>query len=80
MTERRKRMSIDEIEAVLLELPNEQLDELLDRVVSQRTELYDEIDPVVLAEAHRRLDEMRSGRATPVPFEQLLEDLDRLAS
>ncbi|HYW12177.1 MAG TPA: addiction module protein [Longimicrobium sp.] len=81
MTEERKpSMSIQEIEAVLVDLPHDQLDDLLERVMSQRTETADEIDPAVLAEAHRRLDEMKSGRVAPVPFEQLLDDLDRLAS
>jgi hypothetical protein len=80
MTEERKRpMSIDEIEAVLLELPNEQLDELLDRIVSQRTSAEDDYDPAELAEAQRRSEDMKSGRVRPVPFEQLLDDLDRMA-
>jgi putative addiction module component (TIGR02574 family) len=77
MTEERKPpMSIQEIEAVLVDLPDEQLDDLLGRVMSQRTGTDDDIDPAVLAEAHRRLDEMKSGRVTPVPFEQLLDELE----
>ena len=37
MTEERKRkMSIDEIEAIALELPGEQLDELIDRLDAHR--------------------------------------------
>jgi hypothetical protein len=72
-------MSIEEVEAVLVNLPNDELDDLLGRVMSKRSEVH-EIDPAVLAEATRRLDEMKSGRVTPVPFEQLLDDLDRLAS
>lgn len=73
-------MSIAEVEAVLVDLPDEELDDLLGRVMSQRTGTYDELDPAVLAEHNRRLGEMKSGRVTPVPFEQLLDDLDRLAS
>jgi hypothetical protein len=81
MTEERKpQMSIEEVEAVLLELPGEDLDELLDRVVSQRTGIQDDIDPAELAEARRRSEDMRSGRVKPVPFEQLLDDLERMAS
>lgn len=72
-------MSIADIEAVLVDLPDEQLDGLLGRVMSQRTGVEDVIDPVVLAEAHRRLDEMKAGRVTPVPFEQLLDDLEAVA-
>lgn len=79
MTEERKRMSIEEVEAVLVDLPNEKLDDLLGRVMSQQNGAG-EINPAVLAEADRRLDEMKSGRVRPVPFEQLLDDLDRLAS
>ena len=70
-------MSIEEIEAVLVNLPDEQLDGLLDRVVSQRIGAGDEIEPEILAEARRRLQEMQSGRVQAVPFEQLLDDLDR---
>ncbi len=81
MTEERKpQMSIEEVEAVLLELPGQDLDELLDRVVSQRIGIQDDIDPAELAEARRRSEDMRSGRVKPVPFEQLLDDLERIAS
>lgn len=78
--ERKRKMSIEEIEAVLLDLPTEQLDELLGRVVSQRTGADEDFDPAELAEARRRSEDMRSGRVKPVPFEQLLDDLDRMAS
>lgn len=77
--ERKPKMSIEEIEAVLLDLPGEQLDELLDRLVSQRSGYDDDIDPAELQEARRRSADMKSGRVTPVPFEQLLDDLDRMA-
>lgn len=80
MPEERKRMSIEEIEAVLLDLPTDQLDEFLDRIVSQRAGAGDDYDAAELAEARRRSEDMRSGRVKPVPFEQLLDDLDRMAS
>jgi hypothetical protein len=80
MPEERKRMSIEEIEAVLLDLPTEQLDELLDRIVSQRADADDDYNTAELVEARRRSEDMRSGRVKPVPFEQLLDDLDRMAS
>lgn len=78
--ERKPRMSIEEVEAVLLDLPREELDELLDRIVTQRIGIEEEVDPAELEEARRRSDDMKSGRVKPVPFEQLLDDLDRLAS
>lgn len=78
--ERKPPMSIQEIEAVLVALPDEQLDGLWERVVSQRVGAEDEVEPEILAEARRRLQEMKSGRVASVPFEQLLDDLDRLAS
>jgi hypothetical protein len=41
--------------------------------------VYPEVDPALLSESRRRLDDMKSGRVTPVPFARLLNDLDRLA-
>jgi hypothetical protein len=73
-------MSIEEIEAILVDLEDEQFNELLDRVMTRRHPSHDDIDSEVLEAAHRRSDDMRSGRVKPVPFEQLLDDLDRLAS
>lgn len=72
-------MSIQEIEAVLVALPDEQLDGLWDRVVSQRVGAEEEIEPEILAEARRRLQDMRSGRVASVPFEQMLDDLEAAA-
>jgi putative addiction module component (TIGR02574 family) len=78
MTEERKPMPVEQIVAAALDLSREDRLLVLEQVEDS---LYsDEIDPTVLAEAHRRLDEMKSGRVAPVPFEQLLDDLDRLAS
>lgn len=42
--------------------------------------IQEDIDPAELQEARRRSDEMKSGRVKPVPFEQLLDELDRMAS
>ena len=69
-------MSIEEIEAVLLDLPTEQLDELLERVITQRVSVEDEIDPAVLAEAQQRSEDMTTGRVKPVPFEQLINHVE----
>jgi putative addiction module component (TIGR02574 family) len=79
MTEERKRpMSVHEVVAAALELSEEDRYALVEQV---QDSLYDDdaIDPTVLAEARRRLEDMKSGRVSPVPFEQLLHDLDRLA-
>jgi hypothetical protein len=78
--ERKRQMSIEEIEAALVGLPDEQLDGLWDRVMSQRIGSEDEIDPAVLAEARRRVHDMKSGQVAPVPFEQVLDHLDRVTA
>lgn len=74
--EGKRKMSIEEIEAVLLDLPTEQLDELLGRIVSQRAGADDDYNAAELAEARRRSEDMRSGRVKPVPFEQMLDLLE----
>lgn len=53
MTGERKPMSIDEVEAVLRDLPTRQLDELLDGILSQRTGAGEDFDPAELAECSR---------------------------
>jgi hypothetical protein len=78
--ERKPRMSIAEIEAVLVEMPDEQFDELIDRVVAQKRRVEDEIDPAILERARRTMDDIRAGRENTVPAEEVLDMLDRMAS
>ena len=68
MTERRRRMSIEDVEAALVELTDEELDDLLGRVISQRTGV-DGDDSAWLAELNRRIDEVEAGTARTIPVE-----------
>lgn len=81
MTEERKPpMSIEEREAALMELPDEQIDDLLDRIRSRRVAYEEEIDPAVLERARRTVADIRSGRETTVPADEVLDMLDQMAS
>ena len=74
----RRPMSIDEIEAAVLELPPEERAALIGRVEGR---LYpvDDIDPAALDRARRELADMKSGRVRGIPMEELLDELDRMA-
>lgn len=74
------KMSIEEIETVLVNLPGEEWDDLLDRVLSQRESLEEEIDPAILERAQRTLEDIRAGRVKTIPAEEVLDMLDRMAS
>jgi putative addiction module component (TIGR02574 family) len=74
--ERKPKMSIDELEAVLVNLPGEEWDDLLDRVLSQRESLEAEIDPAILERAHRTLEDIRAGRGETIPAEDVLDMLE----
>lgn len=76
MTEERKPMSIEELEVALMELPDEQMDDLLNRILSRRAAYEEDIDPEVLERARRTVADIRSGRETTVPAEQVLRDLE----
>jgi hypothetical protein len=80
MTEERKPMSIEELESALMELPGEQMDDLLNRILSRRAAYEEEIDPVVLERARRTVADIRSGRETTVPADEVLDMLDQMAS
>jgi hypothetical protein len=56
--ERKPKMSIDEIEAVLLDLPGEQLDELMDRLATHRGMSLD-LEREWLEEVERRVGRVR---------------------
>jgi putative addiction module component (TIGR02574 family) len=75
MTEERKPpMSIDEIEAVLVELPEEQLDDLIDRVAVRRG-FSPENDQDWNAEIARRVAEYDRGEVEGIPMEETLAKL-----
>jgi hypothetical protein len=75
MTEERKPpMSIAEIEAVLVELPEEQLDDLIDRVAIRRG-LSPESDQDWNTEITRRVAEYDRGEVEGIPMEETLAKL-----
>lgn len=74
MTEERKRMSIDEIEAVARELPQEQLDELIVRLGAHRGMDADQ-EQEWRDEIKRRVAEYDAGEVEGIPMGQTLERL-----
>jgi putative addiction module component (TIGR02574 family) len=76
--ERKDKMSVEELTAAVLELPPKQRALLREKLEDSLYPLSD-IDPADLEEAHRRLDDLKSGRVKGVPFEALLDELDRMA-
>jgi putative addiction module component (TIGR02574 family) len=69
----RKPMSIDEIEAVALELPEEDRDELIARLSARRSH-----DPSIrqawLDEAERRMELVRAGKLRLIEADEVLAD------
>lgn len=74
MTEGRKRMSIDEIEAVALELPGKELDELIDRLAAYRG-TSSEREQEWLDEVQHRVAAFDAGEGEGVPVEETLAKL-----
>jgi putative addiction module component (TIGR02574 family) len=74
----RKPMSIDELTAAVLDLPPQERAQLIEKVEDSLYPL-DDVDPTVLEEAGRQLDDMKAGRVKGIPMEQLLDELDRMA-
>jgi hypothetical protein len=74
MSGERKPMSIDEIEAVLMDLPEEQLDDLIDRVAIRRG-LSPDIDQDWSTEIARRVGEYDRGEVEGIPMEATLAKL-----
>ena len=70
----RKPMSIDEIEAVLVDLPEEQLDDLIDRVAVRRGVSLD-TDSEWSTEIARRVAEYDRGEVEGIPMEETLAKL-----
>lgn len=76
MSGERKRMSIEELTAAVLELPPGERAVLMERVEGS---LYpvDDIDPADLERARREFADMKAGRVKGIPMEQLLDELER---
>jgi putative addiction module component (TIGR02574 family) len=72
-------LALDQIAEEALRLPPASRALLADRLVeSLEHEESDEIQRLWSAEAIRRRDEIRSGQLTPMPGEQVIEEVRRL--
>lgn len=69
----RKPMSIDEIEAAALELPEGDRDELIDRLSARRARAP-EVRQAWLEEAERRMEGVRAGKMRLVDADEALAD------
>lgn len=63
-------MSVQELEAALLKLPNEERARIAEVLIESLDE-ENEIAPAWIAEAERRLEELRSGTVQGVPAEDV---------
>jgi hypothetical protein len=74
MTEERKPpMSIDELEAAALLLPEEEREELIARLSASRT-YAQPVQPSWLDEAERRMELVRAGRMRLIDADEVLAD------
>lgn len=67
-------MSIDEIEAVALELPGQDLDELIDRLATHRA-MSREREQEWLDEVQHRVAQYDAGEVEGIPMEETLAKL-----
>ncbi|HEX6042312.1 addiction module protein [Longimicrobium sp.] len=67
-------MSIDEIEAVALELPREELDELIDRLAAHR-DMHPGLEQEWLDEVRHRVARYDAGEVEGIPMEETLAKL-----
>lgn len=75
MSGERTRMSIDEIEAAVLELPEEDRKELIARLQAARSVDCD-VDETWRAEVRRRIERIRTGEAEWFDLEEVLAEAD----
>lgn len=73
--ERKPRMTIDQIEAVALELPEDDREELIARLSASRTHNPD-IRQAWLGEAERRMELVRAGKMRLIDADEALADPD----
>lgn len=71
--ERKRRMSIEEVEAIALELPKDDRAELIARL--QYSLVDDEIDQAQRAEIRRRLARIEAGDVEWIDGEEVLAEL-----
>lgn len=70
----RKPMSLDEIEVAALELPGDEIDELIDRLADHR-EAEADAQESLMQEIQRRVDEYDRGEVEGIPMEETLAKL-----
>ena len=73
--ERKPTMTIDQIEAVALELPEEDREELVARLAASRTRDPD-VRQAWLDEAERRMQVVRAGKMRLMDADEVLADPD----
>jgi hypothetical protein len=73
----RKPMRLDELTAAVLDLSPEDRFALMERV--ENSMFHDDIDPAVLERARRSMADVKSGHATAVAANEVLDMLDRIA-
>ncbi len=69
MSERKKMVTAEEIEEAMLELPTEELHDLLDRV-NARMDSPEAVRAAWDAEIARRIAEIESGEVKAIPYEE----------
>ena len=74
----RKRMSLEELTAAVLDLPPRERAALMEKVEGSLYPVGD-IAPADLERARREFTDMKAGRVKGIPMEQLLDELDRMA-
>ncbi|HEX2079534.1 MAG TPA: addiction module protein [Longimicrobium sp.] len=71
-------MSVEQVTAAALDLSPEDRIAVIESL--EGSFLTDEIDPAIIERARRTMADIKSGRATTVPAEEVLDMLDRMAS
>jgi hypothetical protein len=72
-------MSIEELTAAVLDLPPRERAALIEMAEDSLYPMHD-IDPAILERARCTMADIKSGRATTVPADEVLDMLDRMAS
>jgi len=69
---------VEQVQSLALELPRAERARLAERLIASLDE-DSEIEQAWLSEVRRRVAELRSGSVTPIPGEQVFEELKGLA-
>ena len=70
-------MGVKELLAEAISLPVEERAALIDTLLRSLNQPEGEVDREWIAEADRRLDEVRSGRATTIPADEVFAEIRR---